>query len=164
MRGFGKMPAMKAARNFHSLFAVFAFAAFAGCCGSCDPFADDSWAKRRAEALARPRTFVYNTDGNDAHNWPSNLPVTVENFTGRRLAHALGTHVTTISYCPLSSGFGRLTCRKAGEAYCVRSHRGLKHVSADLFAMGTDPLELASVSSDGKPCIMATKWKVGAED
>ncbi|MBQ6339764.1 MAG: hypothetical protein IJI36_11525, partial [Kiritimatiellae bacterium] len=91
-----------------------------------------------------PRTFVYNTDGNDAHNWPSNLPVTVGNFTGRRLVHALGTRITTVSYCPLSSGFGRLTCRKAGEAYCVKSHRGKRHVSADLFAMGTDPLEIAS--------------------
>ena len=123
---------------------VFACAVFAATVGFCGSPADDAWAARRAEALARPRTFVYNTDGNDAHNWPSNLPVTVENFTGRRLVHALGTRITTISYCPLSSGFGRLTCRKAGEAYCVKSHRGKRHVSADLFAMGTDPLELAS--------------------
>ena len=123
---------------------VFACAVFAATVGFCGSPADDAWAARRAEALARPRTFVYNTDGNDAHNWPSNLPVTVENFTGRRLVHALGTRITTVSYCPLSSGFGRLTCRKAGEAYCVKSHRGKRHVSADLFAMGTDPLELAS--------------------
>ena len=123
---------------------VFAYAVLAATVGFCGSPADDAWAARRAEALARPRTFVYNTDGNDAHNWPSNLPVTVENFTWRRLVHALGTRITTISYCPLSSGFGRLTCRKAGEAYCVKSHRGKRHVSADLFAMGTDPLELAS--------------------
>ena len=121
-----------------------AFVVLAGQFGFCGSQADDAWAARRAEALARPRTFVYNTDGNDAHNWPSNLPVTVENFTGRRLVHALGTRITTVSYCPLSSGFGRLTCRKAGEAYCVKSHRGKRHVSADLFAMGTDPLEIAS--------------------
>jgi len=111
---------------------------------ACAGLGDSSWEARRAAAVNRPRTFVYNTDGNDAHNWPSNLPVTVENFTGRRLVHALGTRITTVSYCPLSSGFGRLTCRKAGEAYCVNSHRGKRHVSADLFAMGTDPLELAS--------------------
>ncbi len=123
---------------------VFACAVLAATVGFCGSQADDAWAARHAEALARPRTFVYNTDGNDAHNWPSNLPVTVENFTGRRLVHALGTRITTVSYCPLSSGFGRLTCRKAGEAYCVKSHRGKRHVSADLFAMGTDPLELAS--------------------
>ena len=123
---------------------VFACAVLAGTFGFCGSSTDDAWAKRRTEALARPRTFVYNTDGNDAHNWPSNLPVTVENFTGRRLVHALGTRITTVSYCPLSSGFGRLPCRKAGEAYCVKSHRGKRHVSADLFAMGTDPLELAS--------------------
>ena len=135
---------MKVARNFYLVAVAAAFVVLAGQFGFCGSQADDAWAARRAEALARPRTFVYNTDGNDAHNWPSNLPVTVENFTGRRLVHALGTRITTVSYCPLSSGFGRLTCRKAGEAYCVKSHRGKRHVSADLFAMGTDPLEIAS--------------------
>ena len=104
---------------------------------------DEAWEARRAEVVNRPRTFVYNTDGNDVYKWPSNLPVTVENFTGRRLRHALGTHISTIAYCPVSSGFGRLTCRKAGEPYCVRSHRGQRYITADLFEMGTDPLELA---------------------
>ena len=104
---------------------------------------DERWEARRTAAVNRPRTLVYNTDGNDVYKWPSNLPVTVENFTGRRLRHALGTHISTVSYCPVSSGFGRLTCRKAGEPYCVRSHRGQRYISADLFEMGTDPLELA---------------------
>ena len=135
---------MNVARNVYLVAVASAFTVLAGPFGFCNSSPDDVWAARRAEALARPRAFVYNTDGNDAHNWPSNLPVTVGNFTGRRLVHALGTRITTISYCPLSSGFGRLTCRKAGEAYCVKSHRGKRHVSADLFAMGTDPLELAS--------------------
>ena len=135
---------MKVARNVYLVAVASAFVVLAGQFGFCNSAPDNVWAARRAEALARPRTFVYNTDGNDAHNWPSNLPVTVENFTGRRLVHALGTRITTVSYCPLSSGFGRLTCRKAGEAYCVKSQRGKGHVSADLFAMGTDPLEIAS--------------------
>ena len=71
---------------------------------ACAGLGDSSWEARRAAAVNRPRTFVYNTDGNDAHNWPSNLPVTVENFTGRRLVHALGTRITTVSYCPPPDG------------------------------------------------------------
>ena len=113
-------------------------------CTSEETVADVDWEKLRVEAVNRPRTLVYNTDGNDVYHWPSNLPVTAENFTGRRLCYALGTHVNTIAYCPLSSGFGRLTCRKAGEPYCASSHRGHRYVTADLFAMGTDPLEMTS--------------------
>ena len=71
---------------------VFACAVLAGTFGFCGSSTDDAWAVRRAEALARPRTFVYNTDGNDAHNWPSNLPVTVGNFTGRRRARHADHH------------------------------------------------------------------------
>lgn len=106
--------------------------------------ADAGWEALRTAAVNRPRTLVYNTDGNDVYKWPSNMPVTVENFIGRRIRHSLGTHVSTVAYCPLSSGFGRLTCRKAGEPYCVSSHRGQRYVTADLFALGTDPLEIAS--------------------
>ena len=130
MGRYGIIRIVKVARNFYLVAVAAAFVVLAVQFGFCGSPADDAWAARRAEALARPRTFVYNTDGNDAHNWPSNLPVTVENFTGRRLVHALGTRITTVSYCPLSSGFGRLTCRKAGEAYCVKSHRGKRRALA----------------------------------
>ena len=129
--------------EFMKFVLVICLAAVVGCT-SKETAAGADWEKLRAAAVNRPRTLVYNTDGNDVYNWPSNLPVTAGNFLGRRLRYALGTHVNTVAYCPLSSGFGRLTCRKAGEAYCVSSHRGRRYITADLFAMGTDPLELAS--------------------
>ena len=53
-------------------------------CTSEETVADVDWEKLRVEAVNRPRTLVYNTDGNDVYHWPSNLPVTAENFTGRR--------------------------------------------------------------------------------
>ena len=106
---------------------------------------EDSFEAKRRAALERPRTLVYNNDGGDVRKWwPDGLQVTAENFTGQRLRYALGTHITTVSYCPLGSGFGLLTCRKAGESYCTRTYRGKRFVTAELFAMGTDPLELAA--------------------
>ena len=106
---------------------VFACAVFAATVGFCGSPADDAWAARRAEALARPRTFVYNTDGNDAHNWPSNLPVTVENFTGRRLVHALVPFI----YLPFIFAADFFRSRLLGSAKATAC---LKLVSAILLA------------------------------
>ena len=88
---------------------------------------DASWEELRATALARPRTFVYNTDGNDAHNWPSNLPVTVENFTGRRLVHALVPFI----YLPFIFAADFFRSRLLGSAKATAC---LKLVSAILLA------------------------------
>ena len=55
----------------------------AGCCQNA--VSDEQWAAMRAEAVNRTRPLVYNTDGCDMLYWPTNLPVTVGNFTGRRL-------------------------------------------------------------------------------
>ena len=68
--------------------------------------AAEDWAAKRASAVNRARPLVYNTDGCDMLYWPSNLPVSVANFTQRRLVFTKDTHVTTVSYCPQSAGFG----------------------------------------------------------
>ena len=106
---------------------VFACAVCVAMVGFCGSPADDAWAARRAEALARPRTFVYNTDGNDAHNWPSNLPVTVENFTGHRLVHALVPFI----YLPFIFAADFFRSRLLGSAKATAC---LKLVSAILLA------------------------------
>lgn len=108
--------------------------------------ARDEWEARRSAAVNRPRGVVYNTDGCDMLYWPSNLPVSVENFTDRRLKFALGTRITTVSYCPQSAGFGHFTCRKAGDPLVadVPSPAGGCYNSArKFFEMGTDSLEMA---------------------
>ena len=107
---------------------------------------DADWAARRAAAVNRDRTLVYNTDGCDMLYYPSNLPVTVEAFTGYRLAHAKGTRVNTLSYCPQSAGFGHFTCLKAGEAFLRNGSEqanGAANALPRFAALGTDALEMA---------------------
>ena len=107
----------------------------------------ENWDSKRMAAVNRVRPLVYNTDGCDILYWPSNLPITVDNFTGRRLKDALGTRITTISYCPQSAGFGHFTCRKAGEPLTgnvPHPKGGCYNSASDFFELGTDSLEMAT--------------------
>lgn len=107
----------------------------------------DDWVEKRASAVNRPRYVVYNTDGCDILFWPSNLPISVENFTGRRLKDVLGTRITTVAYCPQSSGFGHFTCRNAGEPLTgnvLHPDGGFYNAASDFFALGTDSLDMAT--------------------
>ena len=113
-------------------WALLAAALCGGAAGGDGALGDGDYAALKAAALARPRGFVYNTDGCDILYWPTNLPVSVENFTRRRLVHALGTRITTISYCPQSAGFGHFTCRKAGDPLTgtvTKEHHVLKRMA-----------------------------------
>ena len=90
--------------------------------------------------------IIYNTDGCDVLYWPDGLPETPENFWNRRLRQALGTGVKTVSYCPVSAGFGRFACRFAGEpatndvpGYVANTH----NAASAFFAQGTDPLQMS---------------------
>ena len=127
-------------------FAAAAFCVAAGC--SCD--SGKGWEAQRKDALDAMRTFVYNTDGCDVLYWPTNMPVSVEAFTGRRLKYALDSRIAVVSYCPQSAGFGHFTCRKAGEPLTntvTAAHYGnpaARNAAADFFALGTDALEMAS--------------------
>lgn len=116
-------------------------------CGGAWASDGDGWAERRAAAVNRARPLVYNTDGCDMLYWPSNLPVSVGNFTGRRLRFVPGTRVTTVSYCPQSAGFGHFTCRKAGEPLTgtvPHPNGGRYNAATDFFALGTDALQMAT--------------------
>ena len=111
--------------------------------GEGDP--SGGWAAKRAAAVNRPRAVVYNTDGCDMLYYPSNLAVTAGNFTSRRLVRALGTPITTISYCPQSAGFGHFTCRKAGEPMLGNvPNAGNYNAAPAFFAIGTYALEMAT--------------------
>ncbi len=98
-------------------------------------------------ARNRPRTIVYNTDGCDMLYYPKNLPVTVEAFTGRRLKYAVGTKISTISYCPISSGFGDFTVMHVGNALTgtidVPSHKNDINGTLPFAKIGHDCLEMA---------------------
>ena len=107
----------------------------------------DDWDALRIAAVDRPRPLIYNTDGCDMLQYPSNEPVCVAAFIRQRLAYARNTRISTISYCPQSSGFGRFTCLKAGEPLLGNVPEGDKPVynAVGAFgALGTDSLQMAS--------------------
>ena len=116
---------------------VAAFAAVAGI--------DDA---HRA-AADRVRTYVYNTDGCDMLYYPTNDHINVDAFIGQRLGFARDTKISTVSYCPLSSGFGYFTVLGVGDpltnSEIVATGYGASRRNATLpFArIGHDCLEMA---------------------
>lgn len=96
--------------SLYALLAVF-LAAATGCAEKT------SFEDLRNAALGRPRLVVYNTDGCDMLYYPTNLPVSAEGFCSLRLDWLKGTTVGTVSYCPVSSGFGHFTALKAGDLF-----------------------------------------------
>ena len=133
--------------NCSAALRIVLSAVFLAECGEIRANDGDMWAARRTAAVNRARPLVYNTDGCDMLYWPSNLPVSIENFTGRRLRFVPGTHVTTVSYCPQSAGFGHFTCRQAGEPLTgtvPHPNGGRSNSAAAFFALGTDSLRMAT--------------------
>ena len=63
-------------------------------------------AKRRAKMLNKRREIIYNTDGCDMVYYSKMSAITETAFWGQRLNWALDSEIDTISYVPLSSGFG----------------------------------------------------------
>ena len=109
--------------------------------------AADAFEAKRAEMLNRPRTVIYNTDGNDMTLYPRSLPLTQEAFESVRLRHTEGTKIDSVFYCPHSSGFGWFTTRKTHDFMTVQfrpPEANVHNAAADFAAKGTDALEMAS--------------------
>jgi len=111
---------------------------------SAAKISDVKWDSMKKQALDRKRQIIYNTDGCDALYFPKKLKVTKENFIKQRLIHAIGSKIDTISYCPLSSGFGYLTSKtKVGDQLLVSiPNKKARNITGDLLKMGTDPLKI----------------------
>ena len=78
---------------------------------------DAAWEAKREALKNKERPLILNADGNEMIYYPSNAPITVEAFTAQRLKDYVGTKVSTVSYCPQSSGFGFMTTTRAGEFF-----------------------------------------------
>lgn len=107
---------------------------------------DLEWANLKRQALNRQRKVIYNTDGCDALYFPKNLKASKENFIKQRLVYALGSKIDTISYCPVSSGFGYLTSKTVVGDQLLNDSPTAKNtynVTGDLLKHGTDPLKIA---------------------
>lgn len=64
---------------------------------------------QRADALNRQRRVILNNDGCDVLYFPSKETITAENLLALRTTPLAGTHVDTLFYCTISSGFGCFT-------------------------------------------------------
>lgn len=111
--------------------------------------ADDGWEAKREALKNKPRQLILNSDGNEVIYWKTNLPVTVGNFTTQRLKTYRGSKVSTVSYCPQSSGFGYMTTTRAGEFFdiprCIPELRpDCLNAAPLLKAKGLDCLDLTA--------------------
>ena len=107
----------------------------------------DPFEAKRAEMLNRPRTVIYNTDGNDMVLYPRSLPLTQEAFESVRLKYSEGTKIDSVFYCPHASAFGWFTTRKTHDFMTAqfRPPDAPAYNAAEDFAKkGTDALEMAS--------------------
>ena len=104
----------------------------------------DEYRKLRREALDKPRAVIYNNDGCDSYLYPkSKLPFSIDKFLKLRTTPLVGTDITTISYCTLSSSFGQFTHNtKAGE-FLLNTHKrkGRVNVTPEFAKLKTDPLK-----------------------
>lgn len=100
-------------------------------------------------ALKRsPRPVIFNNDGCDAYYFPADKPFSLAAFLARRTSPLANSDVTTISYCTISSGFGRFTHpTKYGELLTnpvYKSYRPVRNAIPDFISMGTDPLKVVT--------------------
>ena len=115
----------------------------------CAQAGDADWEAKREAIKNRPRQLILNSDGNEVVYWKTNLPVTVGNFTKQRLELYRASSVSTVAYCPWSSGFGLMTTTRAGEFYdlprVIPEAQPACHNAAPLLkAKGLDCLDLTA--------------------
>ncbi|HHX40500.1 MAG TPA: hypothetical protein GX715_11085 [Armatimonadetes bacterium] len=105
--------------------------------------APDAFVQQRKQLAQRQRRVIFNNDGNEIIYFPKDLPVTVENVLARRTSPLLGTHVDSIFYCPISSGFGYFTHNtKVGSVLeHTWSDLGI-NIARPLIDQGTDALKM----------------------
>lgn len=96
----------------------------------------------RREAAEKTRRIIFNNDGCDAYCYPKNRPLTPAGLISTRTP-ATNSHVDTISYCTISSGFGMFTHRtKVGEFISEDAPGNKVNLARLLVTQGTDPLQV----------------------
>jgi len=107
----------------------------------------DNFETMRIAMRNRPRTVIWNTDGNDMILYPRTLPLTPEAFESVRLKYTEGTKIDSVFYCPHSSAFGWFTTRKTHD-FMTTQFRPPKadvyNAAADFAKKGTDALQMAT--------------------
>lgn len=129
---------------------VFAFAASAASTQAARREGGLSLARLRAmrtQLAHRPRRIIANNDGCDALYFPRDTKATVEAFLAQRTTGLVGSHVDTIAYCTISSGFSNFTHRTKVGSILTHSPADFgiqpdkRNITPDLIALRTDPLQ-----------------------
>ena len=104
----------------------------------------EKYRELREKALNKERAVIFNNDGCDSYVYPKRkLPFSIEKFLSLRTKPLVGTDISTISYCTISSSFGQFTHNtKAGE-FLINKHnrRGRVNVTPFFAKLKTDPLK-----------------------
>lgn len=108
----------------------------------------EEYRELRTAKLNKARPLIHNNDGNDVIYYPIDEEYSVDKFLDKRSRGLIGTDVTTISYCPIASGFGNFTYdTKVGEVLVKHGYEfGIReqdrNITAEMLAEGTDPLKV----------------------
>ena len=107
----------------------------------------DAWEKQRVAFAERDRPLLFNSDGNEMVYYPKNAPFTYEGFCAQRLDGYWDSAISTLCYCPWTSGFGLMTTARAGEFYDRPDNQisGCTNAAPVFWReLGTDALEMSS--------------------
>lgn len=103
--------------------------------------------EERGRIAHRQRRIIFNNDGCDCLYFPTNLPLTTENFLALRTTPLEGSQVGAIAYCTISSGFSFFTHRtdvgtimdRQGSKFGIL--KGSRNIAREMIAAGTDCLQ-----------------------
>ncbi len=112
------------------------------------PLTLDRLRAERRQMAHRPRRLIFNNDGCDCLYFPKDKPVTAPNLLALRTKDLVGTHVDSIFYCTISSGFSFFTHGTQAGTLLTRSPAEFgiptdtRNVTQDLIDQGRDCLQV----------------------
>ena len=124
--------------------------------------------KERKELAQRRRRVIMNNDGCDVLYFPKKEKVTVEAFLAKRTTPLAGTHVDTIAYCSISSGFSNFTHNtKVGTVLKRHGHEygyqpDAHNIAQELIDLGADCMQ--AVINFGHKHGMEVFWSMRMND
>ena len=104
---------------------------------------DDDYARQRKALAFKPRRLILNNDGCDALYFPETEEITKETFLAKRTSPLAGSHVDTVYYCSICSGFSNFTHKTEVGTILTRDMEllaGQINISQQLIDQDTDPL------------------------
>ena len=108
----------------------------------------DQLRAQRKQLAHRQRRLIFNNDGCDCLYFPKDKPATAENLLALRTTDLAGTHVDSIFYCTISSGFSFFTHRTQAGTVLTRSLADYgfgsegRNATQELISQGADCLQV----------------------